>query len=207
MKRQPEPDLNEWLGELSRYGCLDVAAHQLFSSGLVIRQEGPPHASRLIDIWGIKFAVILNLALTDRLSHSVLLLPSPELKLLGEDSWVRWLDDPIEVCDSYLIPCTPLEFPRSDVINHEMEKGMRIGRGNTKRGFLLGLVEKPLPQHLRHGELVRAELLFEAYGDMAFRSDVELVVDRKTGRRRQPRKGVHRESLFAESECTSASSG
>ena len=95
---------------------------------------------------------------------------------------VRWLEDPFEI-DGYTVVYRfggkeILEFERSEVLNHFADVRRMWSRGKSRKGFLLGIGDQPIPEQFQHGVMIPAFLIIYDQYWQEYRSSVSLWLDR-----------------------------
>lgn len=170
----------------------DGGAPQDPASGLLVYQFGGVTESRAFDFHG-SAGYILHVAITINL---------PQFAIAGfklEPPWktaVRWLEDPLEIDGRslfYRFPGDePLEFERSDVLNHRVDIRRVLSRGDSLKGSLVGIGDQPIPDHFLHGMMIPSMLIICDQFWREYRSSVSLWTDRTEKSIRSARSGMRR---------------
>ena len=127
-----------------------------------------------------------------------------QFDLPGMKSQPIWLEDPLEqlpAMDLYRIPgAKHEEYTRDIVINHHRV----LKDGDVVEGFLLGFWMECLPDIYTHGISVNATLVLLDEIGRDYRTEVSLLVDRKSERSRPRSLRPKRQSLFETRDCVKA---
>lgn len=154
--------------------------------GLLAYQEGGVTESRVFDFYGAAGYII----------RAVITVNLPKFAISGFgldlpwNSYVRWLEDPIEIGDRTTVyrfggnefP----EFERSGVLNHRADVRRMWSRGESLKGHLLGIGNEPIPEQYPHGAIIPAFLITYDQFSRPYRSPVSLW----TARTATPVRGV-----------------
>ena len=164
--------------------------------GLRIRQFGAEILSTAFDLGycGTGYTIAARITINRpafAISHFGLQLP-------WENSYVWWLEDPVETgarWNRYWFPANGPNFDRSEVINHHADVRRMLPRGKTLEGLLLGVGDAPIPDHFVHGNTVPAFVTVTDQYDRDYSGPVSLRVDRtqtllRRTRKEAPRKGL-----------------
>jgi|SRR5579863_3223785 len=119
------------------------------------------------------------------------------------DCAVDWLDDPSEGerPDVYRFGGRDLpEFERGQVLNHRADVCHIQSRGSSLRGYLLGVGDNPIPEHIQHGMMIPGFFIVYDQFLRPFRSPISFCADRS--QKLLPRTGskASRKSIFDSSD-------
>lgn len=148
------------------------------SSGLLVYQTGGRSETRAFNFYG-NAAYVLNLIITINLPHFA--ISSFGLELPWE-TYVWWLDEPDEVAGretTYRFDRSyPLEFPKSQVLNHFADVQRTWSRGKSLEGHLLGIGNEPIPDQFQQGAMIPAFLIIYDQLEQEYRSPISFWTDR-----------------------------
>jgi len=148
------------------------------SDGLLIYLFGEVNDSLATDFLG-GTAFIINVNITINL---------PRFAISGfglELEWnctVDWLDDPSEGerPDVYRFGGRDLpEFERGQVLNHCADVSRIHSRGSSLRGYLLGVGDNPIPDHIQRGMMIPGFFIVYDQFLRPFRSPISLCANRR----------------------------
>ena len=116
-------------------------------------------------------------------------LKPPEL-----DPRLSLLPDPLGAVpyDLYMFPCGGPEFPRTDVLNHQVDQPLK----GLIKGALLATGRKPIPEQYPHGSSMKMEVSAIDLQDQRYSKEVQLWVSRDTEIQSKPSRKPARTSLF-----------
>ena len=117
----------------------DADASQDPSGGLLVYQDGTPIESCAFDFYGTA-GYVIRIVITVNVSHFAIAGFGLELPW---NSCVRWLDDPLESGGRSVVyrfgRRYHLEFERNEVLNHLADLRHMWSRGESLKGYLLGM--------------------------------------------------------------------
>jgi hypothetical protein len=161
-------------------------------SGLLVYKDGRPNETRAFDFYGAA-GYIINVVITVNLPHFAIAGFSLELPW---NSHVRWLDDPIESggdSDVYRFDRGYLlEFERNQVLNRFADVRRVWSRGESLKGYLLGIGDQPIPNQFEQGAMIPALLIIYDQLWREYRWPVSLWRDRTEKPVRHDRSGMRR---------------
>jgi hypothetical protein len=160
--------------------------------GLLVYQEGVATESRAFDFYGAAGYII----------RAVVTVNLPKFAIAGFGlelpwkSYVRWLEDPREI-DSHSIVYRFggrefQDFGRSEVLNHRADVRHIWSRGESLKGYLLGVGNDPIPEQYQHGVIIPAFLIIYDQFSREYRSSVSLWAERNGKSGRHARSEVRR---------------
>jgi hypothetical protein len=176
----------------------DENGHMALPTGLRIRQVGGLIESSAFDIAPIGTGYRVSLRITSNLPGAFA-ISHFGLELPWKDSAPNWLEDPIEFeadPSLYRFPGKhPLEYPREMVINHSARVTRMWSRGQSICGYLLAF-GGPMPDTVKHGEMVPAIVNVVDQFDRKYSSSIYLWADRaekfqRGSQKKAPRKRLH----------------
>jgi hypothetical protein len=129
-------------------------------------------------------------------------ISSLELQLPWQQTCFWWLPDPHATdgpSNSYrFFGREPLEFERSQVLNHRLNVTSPLSAGQSMRGYLLGFGD-PMPADIQHGAKIPAFIIFFDQRGRDFRASLQLWADRSETKLRPEKLGAkRRKSIFDE---------
>lgn len=151
------------------------------TSGLLVSQNEGCTESRVFDFYGAA-AYILSVTITINLPRFA--ITGFDLSLPWE-GYVWWLADPLaRAARSPLYRFDRdyiLDYDRCLVLNHLADVRRLWKRGESPKGYLLGVGNDPIPERFEQGAIIPAFLIVHDQYGTAHRSPVSLWTDR-TGR-------------------------
>lgn len=148
------------------------------SSGLRVSQHGVRSESCAFDFYGTA-GYVIGVVITVNLPHFAIAGFGLELPW---KSYVRWLDDPLKSggrSDVYRFDRKYfLEFERNRVLNHLADVQRMWSRGESLKGYLLGIGNEPIPDEFRQGAMIPAFLIIYDQFGREYRSSISLWRDR-----------------------------
>jgi hypothetical protein len=128
----------------------DGKVPQIPSSGLLVYQEGGVFENCAFDFYG-PAGYIIRAVITVNLPGFAIAGFGLELPWESE---VRWLEDPCEIGSGRSVDYRfgskdLLEFPRSEVLNHLADVRRMWSRGESRKGYLLGIGNTPIPDQFQ----------------------------------------------------------
>jgi hypothetical protein len=119
-----------------------------------------------------------------------------DLELPWNKTYLRWLEDPLVIGGPspryQFIGREVQEFERSQVVNHYADVTRTFSRGESVRGFLLGIGHDSIPEAFPHGALIPAFVVIYDQLAAEFRVPVQLWADRMNKKHPGTRPGVPR---------------
>jgi hypothetical protein len=156
------------------------------SNGLHVYQTGMRSETRAFNFYG-NAAYVLHLIITINLPHFA--IASFGLELPWE-SYVWWLDEPDDVDGRVTMyrfdRSYPLEFEKSQVLNHFTGVRRTWSRGKSLVGYLLGIGAEPIPDQFQQGATIPAVLIIYDQLERDYRSPVSFWTDRHLQPTRRP---------------------
>lgn len=176
-----------YIPEDDEKGCCDR------SSDLLIYQFGGVNESLVFDLHG-GAGFIIWLTITVKVPRFAIAAFDLELPWEGT---VHWLEDPRNVNVVYAYDNYKFsdkyrpEFGRSEVLNHLADVRRKWSRDDSLKGVLLGTVDQPIPEEIKHGAMISGTLIISDQFWQKYRLPVELWADR-TAKTRRSRSGIPR---------------
>jgi hypothetical protein len=174
----------------------DCKSTDVPSAGVLLYLFGGETESTAVDFFGrTAFIIYANITIN---------LPRFAISAFGlELPWncaVHWLEDPLERDDSSKVyrfgGRDLLDFKRGRVLNHRADVCRTLSRGSSLRGCLLGVGDKPMPDHFSHGMMVPCFLsVFDQFG-REYREPISLCADRSQKLLRRTRSQAPRKRIF-----------
>jgi hypothetical protein len=172
-------ELSNYFKALRRGGIpLDdvvVQSMKAASRGLSLHQTGTPVDSNIFDLNSGGAGYILSIAIcndSDRIIRPV----ACRLKTPWDEARLRWLEDPLRRVPreySYSFPAADLYgFEREGVLNHLLNRKIRLYPGDMIEGFLLGVGEECISADYRDRRCLVTQ--FSVYDARGNRSDVHV---------------------------------
>jgi hypothetical protein len=149
------------------------------AEGLLIRQIDGVTESSAFDIPPCGTGYRIDVRITSNLT-GVFAIADFGLELPWKDL-VNWLPDPRECAADPSAYCFPgmrsLQYSRTVVINHYADVTRTMSKGQSINGLLLGF-GGPMPDTVRHGEMIPAILSVFGQFDRKFSYSISLWADR-----------------------------
>lgn len=179
-----------------RAGSLD------YEEELFIEQRGGIAENCIIEADKYYVYYILNARVINRLPAAELILEKT-LVLRWDDAQFEWLSDPAAEHHSSVVYAFPGksgdEYPRSAVLNHQIEKPLQ--RGAMCEGLLLGFGWAPIPKTIRHGAVIDVTLTLIDQYSRHYSKEFAIWVCRSERSRKAVRQRCDR--IFADRDRTS----
>jgi hypothetical protein len=174
----------------------DGGIPQIPSSGLLVYQEGEVIENRAFDFCGTA-GYIVRVVITVNLPRFAIAEFGLELPW---ESDVRWLQDPYEIGGGRTVDYRfggkePLEFDgfeRSEVLNHLADVRRMWSRGQSLKGYLLGIGNERIPDQYQPGEEIPAFLIVYNQFMRGIRTPISLWTLRTKKTTKQSRSGMQR---------------
>jgi hypothetical protein len=173
-------------------------------AGLKMRQTGAEFQSSAFDLNAGGTGYMVNISIT--ITHSEFAIADITLELPWADTGVSLLEDPRQSgaqFDRYSFPGDEtLSFERMVVMNHAVNEGRPLRRGQTMEGLLLWFGWKPIPDEFVQGVFVPASLVVFDQLYTSYPLEVDLWIDRSAKGARDKRKRKSRPGLFSQPDSS-----
>lgn len=173
----------------------DGGIPQIPSSGLVVYQEGGVFENYAFDFCGTA-GYIMRVVITVNLPRFAIAEFGLELPW---ESDVRWLEDPYEIGGGRSVDYRfggkePLVdgFERSEVLNHLADVRRMWSRGESLKGYLLGIGNTPIPDQFQPRAEIPAFLIVYNQFMRKIRTPISLLRLRTKKTTQQSRPGMRR---------------